>query len=403
MSVPARTEHLLPPSASDTERRLSAVLGRLSDVPAPIRDMHQPYATPAAFLPFLGWGWSVDLWDEEWSQARKRAMVDAAPLLHMRKGTAYVLREYARFVGAEITDILRPPKRQFVGAAMSREERAAWLESLPQVRTWRIREAGTRGYATFAGAAIFRSFLEGVFPVPSTAMQRLNRRARWVVDGTETDVRVSDFGGYFRLHRDGEAGLGTFCNRRPLRTFYLRSSAHDRLVTIRPTARLAWRFPIGPTIEPVTAEPERVVVEGTMQHGVFSGCGMATGYLRPSTAAYRIYWRFAAFERRSSANRRPSVSYMGVGRLGFPAHTAHLRVSIPGRRETWRAGEGIHLPGTRFWVPHDRRPVQNTYFALRAAKRASDLALVHFPLRHRMLAGRLFLADVDSFVIGRSS
>lgn len=385
-------DHLLPPNSSPDERTVAATTARITQVPAPIDLLKRPFETPAAFVPYLGWEDSVDVWSGSWPEARKRAVIDASLRLHMRKGTAYAIREYVRYVDCEVKSIERPPQKVFSGPALTREEREQWLSSLPQVRTWRMREPGYRGFALFTGA-----FCEVGFPIPSTALQRLRRRARWVVGGVETETRVTDYGGYFRLHREGKAGFATFCNA--VGAFFLPSTAANRLVTVRPTARLAWRFPVGPTLEPVTAEPERITVSGRLDHGAFCN-RLIGGYFRPSTAAYRIYWRFAVHDGRSVKRRSPA-QFMNVGRYGFPAHTARLQVSSKRRRPAWEAGEGIHLPRTRFWLPHDPRPMQAARRAIVAAKRLSDQIFMRFPDRRIFVAGKQFIAGVDSIIVGR--
>lgn len=395
-----RSDHLLPPNASAAEQRVAALTARINAVPAPIDLLKRPLETPKDFLPFVGWEDSVDVWSTAWPEARKRAVVDAALRLHMRKGTAYAIREYVRYTDCEVRSIERPPRKVFSGPTLTRAEREAWLARLPQVRTWRIREPGAKGFGLYCSGFGFSSFLEAGFPVPSTALERLRRRARWVVGGEETDVRVSDLGGNFRIHLEAHAGSRVFSDRIPAAMYWQPSTASQRLVTIRPTSRLAWRFPVGPTLEPVTAEPERVVEQGTMDYGAFSGRPMREGYLRPSTAAYRIYWRFPVHDGRSVQRRSP-VQFMGVGRYGFPPHTAHLVLATNRHRSRWCAGDGIHIPGTRFWVPHNPQPVQAARRAIVAAKRLSDQILIRFPDRRVFVAGKLFRADIDVFHVGK--
>lgn len=397
--IPA-DDHILPLSETPLNKSLAALSTRLERISAPTREVWNPWTCPPAFLKTLAHAFSVDLWVDEWSETRKRRIIANAVEMHRQKGTLAGVLNYLQYVDAELVGYLVPPIKLYSGPSLTREEREVWLDSLPQVRTWRIRDPGHRGFATFSGSMLFTSFFDGAFLVPSTALQRLRRRARWVVNGVETETRVSDYGGYFRLHREGKASVAAFCNRVIASAFFVPSTAYNRLVTVRPASRLAWRFPVGPTLEPVTAEPERIAVPGTEDHGAFCGRIMGEGYLRPSTAAYRIYWRFAVYDQRR-VNRRPSVSYIGASRFSFPAHTAHLQISKPGRRARWAAGEGIHIPGTRFWLPHDPKPIQNVRRALVAAKRVSDNVFIRFHPRPRLLAGEPFFADIDKYVIGK--
>src|SRR5262249_1712238 len=151
---------------------------------------------------------------------RKRVVISRSLALHRKKGTAYALREYARYVDAEITEIIKPPQKIFCGPALTKAQREAWLATLPQVRVWRIQESGIAPRRkTFCGGSSSlrqhdgRFCLGGGAPTPSTALSRLRRRARWVVNGVETDITVTEFGSYFQLHMPAAAGVRFFANR----------------------------------------------------------------------------------------------------------------------------------------------------------------------------------------------
>lgn len=79
---------LLPPNATPLERRLAAVNARLGELDtAPLRNLLNPATCPAALLPWLAYGLSVDLWDDTWSEAQKRAVCAASIAVHRSKGT----------------------------------------------------------------------------------------------------------------------------------------------------------------------------------------------------------------------------------------------------------------------------------------------------------------------------
>ena len=94
---------------------------------------------------------------------------------------------------------------------------------------------------------------------------------------------------------------------------------------------------------------------------------------------------------------------MGIGRYGFPAHTAHVQVSMPATRKAFAAGEGILARRSKFWLPHDRNRTLNARRALIAAKRASDRLMIRYAPRAQIIAGTIFLAGIDGFVVGRPS
>ncbi|MBA4766066.1 MAG: phage tail protein I [Porphyrobacter sp.] len=85
--------NLLPPNSSALERAFAAVsVEALTDVPVPVGDVWSPTACPAALLPWLGWGLSIDIWDSDWSDAQKRVAIASAIDDQRRKGTRAALR-----------------------------------------------------------------------------------------------------------------------------------------------------------------------------------------------------------------------------------------------------------------------------------------------------------------------
>ena len=78
---------LLPPNATKPERAIEAALSRIGDISTPARLMWSPDLIPAEFLPWLAWALSVDDWDANWPEARKREVIRASIPLHRIKGT----------------------------------------------------------------------------------------------------------------------------------------------------------------------------------------------------------------------------------------------------------------------------------------------------------------------------
>lgn len=90
---------LLPPNATRLERALSLVIAEALAVPVPVARMWRPDQIPAAFLPWLAWGFSVDDWDAAWPEARQRAVIAAAVEVHRRKGTIGAVRRALAVAG----------------------------------------------------------------------------------------------------------------------------------------------------------------------------------------------------------------------------------------------------------------------------------------------------------------
>jgi phage tail P2-like protein len=81
-------DHLLPANSTTLEQelsRLSVPLDRLdAEVLATIWDA---WRCPAVLLPWLAWALSVDHWDADWDEVRKRQSIADSPAYHRRKGT----------------------------------------------------------------------------------------------------------------------------------------------------------------------------------------------------------------------------------------------------------------------------------------------------------------------------
>lgn len=84
---------LLPPYALEPERRIASV-GYEAEISAaflPLAKITLPLDAQSDELPFLAWEESVDHWRDEWPEAIKRDVIDAAEQIHIYKGTLYAV------------------------------------------------------------------------------------------------------------------------------------------------------------------------------------------------------------------------------------------------------------------------------------------------------------------------
>jgi len=84
---------LLPYSSTQQERALSEAVARAGEVPTPIRDVWNPGTCPSTFLPWLAWAFSVDDWDNSWTDAQKRAFIKSSVEVHRHKGTIGAVKD----------------------------------------------------------------------------------------------------------------------------------------------------------------------------------------------------------------------------------------------------------------------------------------------------------------------
>ncbi|MEX0557846.1 phage tail protein I [Raoultella terrigena] len=94
---------LLPPGSSALERRLAQACSGISDLNVPLRDLWNPWKCPAKFLPYLAWAFSVDRWEETWTETAKRQAVSDAFWIHQRKGTVAAVKRVIEGLGYTMT------------------------------------------------------------------------------------------------------------------------------------------------------------------------------------------------------------------------------------------------------------------------------------------------------------
>ncbi|ELA3332997.1 phage tail protein I [Klebsiella pneumoniae] len=85
------------------EQRAAAACSAISDLSVPLRDLWNPWKCPVKFLPYLAWAFSVDRWEETWSETEKRQAVSDAFWIHQRKGTVAAVRRVIETLGYSMT------------------------------------------------------------------------------------------------------------------------------------------------------------------------------------------------------------------------------------------------------------------------------------------------------------
>ncbi|NER60442.1 phage tail protein I [Pseudomonas sp. MAFF212428] len=83
-------QSLLPLNSTPLERAVEAA--SVEELQIALRTLYNPDTCPAHLLYQLAWAWSVDRWDEKWSEAVKRSVIRSAFYIHAHKGTIGALR-----------------------------------------------------------------------------------------------------------------------------------------------------------------------------------------------------------------------------------------------------------------------------------------------------------------------
>ncbi|WP_052475677.1 phage tail protein I [Halomonas sp. KHS3] len=93
--------HLLPPNRSPLEARVAA--SHPLALPVPLRTLWNPATCPAELLPFLAWAFSVDVWEADWPEATKRAVIAESFAVHRIKGTRLAVEKALAAMGITVT------------------------------------------------------------------------------------------------------------------------------------------------------------------------------------------------------------------------------------------------------------------------------------------------------------
>lgn len=94
---------LMASGSSVLEQRAAAACSSISDLSVPLRDLWNPWKCPVKFLPYLAWAFSVDRWEETWSETEKRQAISDAFWIHQRKGTVAAVRRVIETLGYSMT------------------------------------------------------------------------------------------------------------------------------------------------------------------------------------------------------------------------------------------------------------------------------------------------------------
>lgn len=112
------TDSLLPGNATALETAVDLTVGTRIDAinPDGIRTVGDASVTPSAFLPFLAWSRSVDVYSTSWSEATRRSVIADAPAVHRIKGTKQSVIDALSAMGIAATVEERIGARHYDGA-----------------------------------------------------------------------------------------------------------------------------------------------------------------------------------------------------------------------------------------------------------------------------------------------
>lgn len=114
-------DDLLPANATPLERALSRGTAGMVDIASPARLMWDAARIPAAYLPWLAWSLSVDDWDPDWPDDRKREVILGSVQHHRTKGTVGSMRRALAATGYGDAQIVERYGTKFYDGTLTRD------------------------------------------------------------------------------------------------------------------------------------------------------------------------------------------------------------------------------------------------------------------------------------------
>ena len=375
-------DNILPPNATVYERTLASEVERLLALDTDrIRRLWDPYRCHIDDLPYLAWSFSVDLWDPNWGEAKKRKVVADAITHHRLKGTKLGVSTYLDIVDCALNDLIVPPARGYRIPAMTNAEFMSWLVKLPQIRLYPyvIRDpAGPREFRMPVNYFRIDNFRE-----KSLGPELYGRKASIYKTGAEASLQLeamTEIGVQavervsFRsvsnrdYHTDGFRG----------HKFYEPTDATDNIVTVRLNQAASDLISVTPGLTPQDVKPVQIAEAHTAypaQHfHDYNGSWRGKNFRCETDAAHWVYDRISLHNKDDLPAGLSAKSYRGHMRYGIPAYTAQARVSVPLKRSPAQGFGGRFRNGFR--VPNDMSKLDDACGAIVAAKPLRDTVLV---------------------------
>lgn len=369
----------------------------------------------AWFLGVLGWERSVDLWYDDWSEEKKRHVVDKWFEYERLKGTVEGFRRFYSLVGAEMRKATLHPQAVYPRRGWNAVERARYLAQFQQIRIYPkvpVTEFGrgffassrarSRAFAGHVAATQYRVTIDTVVREarlydPVTDEEAVLTRREVVkevvhvgqaYDHEDIVLPARRLGFYAGDHLDGRNFLG-------------RDDAAQRVIRAeiaRPygvaLSRPQWSSVV-PNARLISILPD-LVRERFRDAGPFLGrafTGRRTDiFPRRDVAWQHVYERFHLYDRGrdKGVTAGEPGQYLGRARLGMMPFTAELKVKIRGRRRPFEFASRVG----GFLTPDDRTVLTRVLEATRAAKAARDTIYLNTKTRRPYRLGdRLTLDD----------
>lgn len=370
---------LLPSNRTPWESAIEAA--NAARYPLPVELITSTWSAdncPVELLPYLAWAMSVDVWDKDWPEKTKREVIRKSLALHRLKTTPAGIKESVALTGATVKRIIRPPARGFMRSGMTAEQRAAWLDSLPQIRIYPFaNKLMAKSRRFYNGRGVHRQFFSSkTWARKSRGFKEYGRRAVFHDRGVDTPVTWNGFPGDLAE----QIAISSSHSRREFfghghygRGFAQATVAPHNLYTVR-LIDTAQPFAIEGSAEPIDVRPQRIAQHRQAPPArMFFGRHSHGHFMRASAAPLLIYDRIAINDSTRTAARRKSSAHYGHGRFGIGSFTAEVKISVPMTRNKRRAARWM---GVGFLKAPDMTPLAKAIEAVRSAKAFRDTILI---------------------------
>jgi phage tail P2-like protein len=406
-------QSILPASSGLFEKALEEVFGTSLDAIEPelIKTFWDPDRIPAAHLSVLAHALSVDLWDESWSELKKRSVVRRWVQLEFSKGTYSGYRDFVEIAGGELRQVVLPPGGYFASAELTKAEWDDWADQHPRIRIQLAKRTGSwnRPEGIFAGHSFAGYEFLGIDDGPALHGRRATYRRN--AHAEDEDIQV------VRIERDVTTRQATVHERvilpRPEPNSFMagfsfvghafagafdidqRSYSYALSASYRHTESRLWLDTVPPGFEPRDTRYYRVSDIGDAGrdiHAGFSFCG--NGFATHDRASEMLADVLYLHDPDIAAPMVRGTSFAGRSRVGSARFQAELRIRANGTARRGEAFGGEMYAGWSFTRSEDPTRRKAMYAALRAAKSARDRLLVTFQnVRPRTLGDGLILGD----------
>jgi hypothetical protein len=397
---------LLPSNRSEWATALSETGAARYPLPAElVASVWSPADCPVHILPYLAWALSVDLWDDAWPETLKREACRRALELHRLKTTVAGIKEHVALTGSKVLRVVRPPARGYSYAAMTPEQKAAWLEGLPQIRIYPFyrRQIGVKSRMFFSGPGgrSFHSTRQVAlsadwtytslgFPQPqivtvsrgitgfhrtSRGLNLFGRRAAYYDRGVERDINydIDSFGGTIERAYISRTTKRPFLKAGGFSHFMSASRGASGVITLALNDE-AGEFAITPSVRPVDVRPQRVYQARTAPTArAFMGRFRNNTFMKTSFGPLMIYDKVSLHDPARMGARRKTRSYHGHGRLGIAPYTSEILIRVPMTRLRSRRAR-FHKVG--FLKSANMTPLDRAIEAVRVSKAFRDTVLI---------------------------